>query len=233
MRRSILLSALLALVAACSSVDAVAVDAGVADAVADRARSCARDARPLIVRDYYPTRRTPGACDPEQIFIFGDDCGPNPNATKCGTFLAANPTCARCLLGEVLPGPLRRGSDRLTEISPGACAQVLAGESYPAGFLLPVGGCGKTIENTGACVTFACAGCDASDLACRVAAYSGQCATDPNHAKCDAIGAAKCVLGSAVDRARAIAAAVCGGEAADAGTDAGIDGSTDAADDAP
>ncbi len=187
-------------------------DAGI-DAGADVAKTCTRDARLLPPFDYVPTRRVEGACTDDEVFAFGTACGPDPGAKKCALFLASAPPCARCLLGDVLPGPLRRGSDHVTELSTGACGQTLANEVFDdAGAdAAPVGGCGRAIETVGKCVSYACGSCDAGDLDCRVAAYAGQCrGLDPNLPRCDAVGAAHCVLGSAADRARAIAAAVCG-----------------------
>jgi hypothetical protein len=232
MNRAALRIALLALVG-CSTGASDGADAGAVDAGSPPPKACSRDARDLPRVDYFPTAPVAGACSAEDILIFGDDCGPDPSSKKCGGFLASSPTCARCLLGAVLSGPLRRNAQRLTEISPGACGQVLAGEMYGAAVdavATPVGGCGQTMENVGACVDYACGACDAGDVACRVTAYHGQCSTiDPELPHCDAFDAGTCVLGTSVDRARAIAAAVCGGSAIDAGSDA-MDAATDAAD---
>lgn len=210
MRLSRLRVALVALVG-CAAGASTSGDAGV-DARADVAKTCSRDARPLPRFDYLPTTRVEGACTDAEVIAFGDACGTDPSSKKCALFLASSPPCARCLLD---PGPLRRGGDHLTEVSPGACGQALAGEMYDAGAdATPVGGCGQAMENVGKCVSYACGACDAGDLDCRVAAYAGQCqGVDLDLPRCDAVGAARCVLGSAVDRARAIAAAVCGGDA--------------------
>ncbi len=213
MRSSRLRVALVALVG-CAAGASTADDAGV-DAGADVAKTCSRDPRPLPPFDYLPTTRVEGACTDAEVFAFGDACASDPSSKKCALFLASAPPCARCLLGDALPGPLRRGSDHVTELSAGACGQALAGEVYDAGAdAAPVGGCGQAMENVGKCVSYACGACDAGDLGCRVAAYQGPCGEiDLNLPRCDAIGAAQCVLGSPADRARAIASAVCGGDA--------------------
>lgn len=214
MRSSRLRIALVALAGCAAGASSATDDAGV-DAGADVAKTCSRDARPLPRFDYVPTKRVEGACTDAEVFAFGAACATDPSSKKCALFLASSPPCARCLLGDALPGPLRRGSDHITELSPGTCGQALAGEVYDAGAdAAPVGGCGQTMENVGKCVSYACGACDAGDLGCRVAAYIGPCSEiDRNLARCDAVGAAHCVLGSAADRARAIAAAVCGGDA--------------------
>ena len=198
----------------CAADPAASVDAGI-DAAPDVVKSCSRDARPLPAFDYFPTQLVDGACTDAELDAFAVACAADPGGKKCATFLASAPPCARCLLGDVLPGPLRRGGDHLTELSPGACGQALGGEIYDAvPDAGPVGGCGRAMENVGKCVSYACGACPATDLACRVTAYAGQCgALDPSQPRCDVLGAARCILGSPTDRARAIGAAVCGSDA--------------------
>jgi hypothetical protein len=129
-------------------------------------------------------------------------------------FLAANPMCARCILGDRFAGPLRRSAERLTEVSPGACAQAIAHETYDGGADAAVGGCGRAMENMGLCVDYACAKCDPNDLACRKGAYRDQCAfSDDMISRCDRLGVSVCVLGNAADRANAVVTAVCGPDA--------------------
>jgi len=209
-------SLLFAGVAACSAdPDAVAAkDAGAPD-VAPEAGRCERDARLLAPLDYVSTAVVAGACDAKQASDFGAACGADPSAKACATFLAGNPTCARCILGDARPGPLRRNTWRLPEVSPGTCAQAIARETYEdAGVDAAVGGCGKALENLGACVDYACAKCDANDLACRKDAYRFQCAgADELVPYCTRLDVARCVLGNPADRASAIVTAVCGPDA--------------------
>ena len=221
---------------ACSAAPSDAHDAGAPPSDA-QPPSCARDPAQLARYGYRATARVTGACSAQDTRDFGAACGPDPSSTTCAKFLAKHPSCARCILGDVLAGPLRRDAFGRTEVSPGACAQVLAGEVFDAALDLPAdadttfGGCGAALEDLGACVTYACGECDAgeaseadptSQTACREAAYRGPCAPrDPEAPRCDGLGASACILGTREDRARAIASAVCGPSdgAADAGTD--------------
>lgn len=206
----------------CSTASGDAIDAG-APSLDAGAATCARDTTQLAPFAYRATARVAGACTAQESSDFATACGSDPSSTTCAKFLAKHPTCARCILGDVLAGPLRRDAFGRTEVSPGACAQTLAGEVFDASSNMPAdadttfGGCGAAFEDLGACVSYACGACDAGDIECRETAYRGACAArDPEAPRCAALGAAACVLGTPEDRARAIAVSVCG-----AGGDAG------------
>ena len=222
----------LALVA-CSAASSDAHDAGARSSDVEPP-SCARDPAQLVRYGYRATARVAGACSAQDTRDFAAACAPDPSSTTCAKFLAKHPSCARCILGDVLAGPLRRDAFGRTEVSPGACAQALAGEVFDAALDLPAdadttfGGCGAALEDLGACVAYACGECDGgeasqtSESACREAAYRGACASrDPEAPRCDRVGASACILGTREERARAIASAVCGPSdgTADAGTD--------------
>jgi hypothetical protein len=209
-----------AALAGCAAAKDDAHDAG--EPPSDAAPStCARDPSQLARYGYRATARVAGACSAQESTDFGAACGPDPGATTCAKFLAKHPSCARCILGDVLTGPLRRDAFGRTEVSPGACAQALAGEAFDAAPNMSAdadttfGGCGASFEDLGACIGYACGACDGGDveLACREAAYRGACASrDPDAPRCDALGAAACLLGPSQDRARATANAVCGAD---------------------
>lgn len=194
------------------------------DLSADLAAPCMRDdvgqcvclpnAQGFQAVAYHPTERVPGSCSTAEANAFAAACAETPNAGSCGAWLGAHAVCGQCLLGERLQGPFRRDADDQLEISPGACGQAQAGETFDAGADADVGGCGQTMENVGACIAYACAGCDGGE-GCRTVAYGGDCAT-PGVTACGAVGAGACVLGSPEMRAAVIALAVCG---ADGGED--------------
>jgi hypothetical protein len=199
--------------------DGARIDGSAADACAAEACACVPDVRGFDPPDYAPTISVRGACSADEARDFGAACGDDPNAHGCADWLAAHATCARCLLGDTLPGPFRKSARQRLEISPGTCGQALAGERFDAGADAYVGGCGAALEAAGACVAYACQACTDA-LACEARAYRAECATVlPALAPCDRNDASACVLGSASDRARAIAWAVCGGSPDDAGTD--------------
>ena len=175
--------------------------------------SCSRRGTDLPPAPYFPAARVVGACSVEDAAAFAAACGPNPSSDTCGAFLAGHPACARCLLGDALPGPIRDDPNGRAEISAGACAQVLAGEALDAAPDVAVVGCGAVMENVAACVRVACGACDAGDTVCRDDAYRAQCAevaAPSDVARCAAFDAGACVLGTPEERARAVATVVCG-----------------------
>jgi hypothetical protein len=172
---------------------------------------CVPDARGFAPVVYHPVQAMPGSCTFQEATAFAGACAAQPSSGPCAAWLGAHPPCGRCLIGQTLEGPLRRDAFNAPEISPGTCGQVLAGEAFDASADAGVDGCGLTLENVGACMAYACAGCDAGQ-GCRAAAYSTGCAT-PDLARCAAFDSGACVLGSPTERAQAIAWAVCGGDA--------------------